>query len=124
MDDARRAGRVDEPLHRRRHIFRAGNVELPRWLHEVHLRVDVPEDAAGHTWHLAYRPAQPRRVAATRRGRRGQEVRFRHLAAPSAERHPRLMSDSLRDTAPGVHHITVGATGPIEYYKDHIDRLD
>jgi putative transposase len=29
-----------------------------------------------------------------------------------------------RDTEPGIHHVTVGATGPSEYYRDHIDRLD
>ncbi len=43
-----RAGRVDEQLHRRRNLLRAGDVELPRRLHEVDLRVDVPEDAACH----------------------------------------------------------------------------
>jgi len=30
----------------------------------------------------------------------------------------------VRDYAPGVHHVTVGATGPIDYYRDHVDRLD
>ena len=34
------------------------------------------------------------------------------------------MAHRLRDYAPGVHHVTVGATGPIEYYRDHVDRLD
>ncbi len=34
------------------------------------------------------------------------------------------MSDTPRDTTPGIHHVTVGAAGPIEYYKAHIDRLD
>src|SRR2546421_7692048 len=51
-------------------------------------------------------------------------VRLRHLAPPTGDRHPRSMSDTPRDTTPGIHHITVGSTGPIEYYKDHIDRLD
>ena len=34
------------------------------------------------------------------------------------------MTDRPRDVEPGIHHVTVGATGPSEYYKDHIDRLD
>jgi putative transposase len=34
------------------------------------------------------------------------------------------MAQPPRDTEPGIHHVVVGATGPSEYYKDHIDRLD
>jgi REP element-mobilizing transposase RayT len=34
------------------------------------------------------------------------------------------MAQPPRDTDPGIHHVVVGATGPSEYYKDHIDRLD
>ncbi|HEY8705815.1 MAG TPA: transposase [Gaiellaceae bacterium] len=34
------------------------------------------------------------------------------------------MAQGPRDSEPGIHHVTVGATGPSEYYKDHIDRLD
>jgi len=34
------------------------------------------------------------------------------------------MAQKPRDSEPGMHHVTVGSTGPIEYYRDHIDRLD
>jgi REP element-mobilizing transposase RayT len=34
------------------------------------------------------------------------------------------MTVKLRDSEPGLHHVTVGSTGPIAYYTDHIDRLD
>jgi putative transposase len=34
------------------------------------------------------------------------------------------MPQGPRDSAPGIHHVIVGSTGPIEYYRDHIDRLD
>ncbi len=34
------------------------------------------------------------------------------------------MPQPPRDNEPGIHHVVVGATGPGEYYSDHIDRLD
>ena len=34
------------------------------------------------------------------------------------------MPQQPRDSEPGIHHVVVGATGGIEYYTDHIDRLD
>jgi REP-associated tyrosine transposase len=34
------------------------------------------------------------------------------------------MTPRLRDAAPGVHHVVVGATGPSPYFIDEIDRLD
>jgi REP-associated tyrosine transposase len=34
------------------------------------------------------------------------------------------MAHVPRDSEPGIHHVIVGATGPIAYYTDHIDRLD
>jgi putative transposase len=34
------------------------------------------------------------------------------------------MGQRPRDNAPGIHHVIVSATGPSEYYVDHIDRLD
>jgi putative transposase len=34
------------------------------------------------------------------------------------------MAQKPRDTEPGIHHFVVGATGPSDYYRDHIDRLD
>jgi len=34
------------------------------------------------------------------------------------------MAQRPRDNEPGIHHVVVQATGPSEYYVDHIDRLD
>ena len=34
------------------------------------------------------------------------------------------MAQRPRDNAPGIHHVIVKATGPSDYYVDHIDRLD
>jgi putative transposase len=34
------------------------------------------------------------------------------------------MPQRPRDNNPGFHHVIVQATGPSEYYVDHIDRLD
>jgi REP element-mobilizing transposase RayT len=34
------------------------------------------------------------------------------------------MAQWPRYSGPGMHHVIVGSTGPIEYYTDHIDRLD
>ena len=34
------------------------------------------------------------------------------------------MGERPRDGAPGIHHVIVKSAGPIEYYTDHIDRLD
>lgn len=34
------------------------------------------------------------------------------------------MGQRPRDNEPGIHHVVVRATGPSEYYVDHIDRLD
>jgi putative transposase len=34
------------------------------------------------------------------------------------------MPQRPRDNEPGIHHVIVQATGPSEYYVDHIDRLD
>ena len=67
MDEPRRPCGVDEALHRRRDVVRAGNVELPRRLHEVDLRVDVPKNATGHVLHSDVRtgPGVPRLVPGT-----------------------------------------------------------
>ncbi len=34
------------------------------------------------------------------------------------------MGQRPRDNAPGIHHVVVKSTGPIDYFVDHIDRLD
>ncbi len=34
------------------------------------------------------------------------------------------MSNRPRDNAPGIHHVIVKTAGPIDYFVDHIDRLD
>jgi REP-associated tyrosine transposase len=34
------------------------------------------------------------------------------------------MAQRPRDDEPGIHHVVVKATGPGEYFADHIDRLD
>jgi putative transposase len=34
------------------------------------------------------------------------------------------MGQRPRDRAPGIHHVVVKSAGPIDYFGDHIDRLD
>jgi putative transposase len=34
------------------------------------------------------------------------------------------MARAPRDRAPGIHHVVVGAAGPIDYFRDAIDRMD
>jgi putative transposase len=34
------------------------------------------------------------------------------------------MGQRPRDTSPGIHHVIVKSAGPIDYFVDHIDRLD
>ena len=48
MDDAGRAGGLDEPRHRWLRLLRAREVELPAGLDEVDLGIDVPEDRPAH----------------------------------------------------------------------------
>ena len=45
VDEPGRARSIDEALHRGRDVLRVRHVELAVRLHEVDLRVDVPEDA-------------------------------------------------------------------------------
>jgi len=33
------------------------------------------------------------------------------------------MPRKKRDRAPGIHHVVVGAAGPISYYRDEVDRM-
>src|SRR5207248_2998012 len=48
VHDAGAARGVYELFERREQLRRAGHVQLPARLHEVDLRVDVPEDASRH----------------------------------------------------------------------------
>jgi len=43
------------------------------------------------------------------------------LAATPAGRNPRLVPRPPRDSAPGIHHIGSGASGPSIYFRDDLD---
>ena len=80
VDEPGRARGVDEALHRGRGLLRVWHVELARRLHEVDLRVDVPENRPGHGVMLptGLEPGVEKLDAALERGATSLPVQLGH----------------------------------------------